>query len=219
MRLLSIFLAAALLAPCLTASAWTENAAPPPPFGEDRPVPALLKSGDYTRSRESGGDTGWLRKDSAVFFAEGSADDPLPPYTVGKGRLRIILWLRPGEPLPGGLSVGSPAADVIRRFGKVYPYSRADIYQNEPDTGMYTENTFRAPGGKEFRCWTLTYFDKNGRWVQFLIDRDTKKIALCAAWEGGSLRCPGTAAADALSAWGLWRLILGTDKAGGELRF
>ncbi len=208
-----------LLAP-LSVGAYIESAALPAPYDDLSPAAnaARLAGDDFRYYNSAGTDAGYLAKDRSVFLALGTdAGDPLPPFTLAKDQLRILLFLGKGTKLPGGLSIGGPGADIVRVFGPVYPLGRADVYDNEPRTGMYTENTHTFRRGEAFRCYTLTYFDRSGRYLQFLVDRKTKTIAAAAAWQSPSLSRPDAAAADALSRWGLWRLLRPEEAGGAPL--
>ncbi len=217
------FFALALLALPRPAAAYVESAALSAPFSDTSPAAneARTADGRWQAYRQIGGDAGWLARDRSVFFAVGTGDDPLPPFTLAKGQLRIVLFLGRGTPVAGGVSVGAPASEAVRAFGPVYPYSRSDVYENEPGTGLYTENTHafpRSAGRPDFRYYTLTYRDRDGRSLQFLVDRETKTVAAAAYWEGASLSRPDAAAADALTRWGLWRYLFPASGEAGALR-
>lgn len=202
------------------AGAYTNPVVCPPPFAELTPAANAARASDaaFLHLRDIGSDAGYLAADRSVFFAMGTrSTEALPPYILAEGQLRIVLFLGKGTPLPGGLAVGGPASDIVRIFGPVYPVSRSDIYENEPRTGMYTENTHTFRDGRMFRYYTLTYADRNGRSVQFLVDRDTKTIAAAACWDDSLFSRPDTAAADALTRWGLWRLLFPSPSGQGAL--
>lgn len=202
------------------AGAYTDPVVCPPPFAELTPAANAARASDaaFLHLRDIGSDAGYLAADRSVFFAMGTRSaEALPPYILAEDQLRIVLFLGKGTPLPGGLVVGGPAADIVRIFGPVYPVSRSDIYENEPRTGMYTENTHTFRDGRMFRYYTLTYADRNGRSVQFLVDRDTKTIAAAACWDDSLFSRPDTAAADALTRWGLWRLLFPSPSGQGAL--
>lgn len=202
------------------AGAYTDPIVCPPPFTELTPADNAARASEaaFLHLRDIGSDAGYLAADRSAFFAMGTRSaEALPPYILAEGQLRIVLFLGKGTPLPGGLAVGGPAADIVRIFGPVYPVSRSDIYENEPRTGMYTENTHTFRDGRAFRYYTLTYADRNGRSVQFLVDRDTKTIAAAACWDDSLFSRPDTAAADALTRWGLWRLLFPSPTGQGAL--
>lgn len=202
------------------AGAYTDPIVCPPPFTELTPAANAARASDaaFLHLRDMGSDAGYLAADRSTFFAMGTrSTEALPPYILAEGQLRIVLFLGKGTPLPGGLVVGGPASDIVRIFGPVYPVSRSDIYENEPRTGMYTENTHTFRDGRMFRYYTLTYADRNGRSVQFLVDRNTKTIAAAACWDDSLFSRPDTAAADALTRWGLWRLLFPSPTGQGAL--
>lgn len=202
------------------AGAYTDPIVCPPPFTELTPAANAARASDaaFLHLRDIGSDAGYLAADRSAFFAMGTRSaEALPPYILAEGQLRIVLFLGKGTPLPCGLAVGGPASDIVRIFGPVYPVSRSDIYENEPRSGMYTENTHTFRDGRMFRYYTLTYADRNGRSVQFLVDRDTKTIAAAACWDDSLFSRPDTAAADALTRWGLWRLLFPSPTGQGAL--
>lgn len=219
----AVLLAFALLMLPRMAAAYVESAALSAPLTDMSPAANAARTADgrWEFYRQIRSDAGWIARDRSVFFAIGTGGDALPPFTLEKGALRIALFLGRGTPVAGGVSVGSPASDVVRAFGPVYPYSRSDVYENEPGTGLYTENTHafpRAAGRPDFRYYTLTYSDRAGRHLQFLVDRTAKIVAAAAYWEGASLSRPDAAAADALTRWGLWRYLFPRSDEAGALR-
>lgn len=199
--------ALALLFP-FSSGAYIESALPDPPFDEAGSLWAAASGPDWAAYNETLTETGRIRKDRAIFIAFQKNDGaheketPLP---------KLILFLAPGSP-SSGLPAMSDGKDVLTRFGKVYPFRRSDIYENTPKTGMYTENTYTVydgPGGaKEFHYYTVTYHDRQERYLQFLIDRNTAKVRTAAWWQGNPLYSPDTVTADALTRWGLWRYVI-----------
>ena len=217
-------LCAALCAAPFSASAYVDAVPLPAAFSDVSPAAgeARIQSGAYRLYRVLGADEGYFARDHSIFFAACTAEDALPPYTLGRRVLRIVLFLGKGTALPGGPAVGGPASSVIDAFGPVYPVSRSDIYENEPRTGMYTENTHAFPRGsgrEDYRYYTLTYADKAGRHVQFLVGREDRTILCAAYWEGPSLAPSDAAAADALTRWGLWRRLFPPDPKDDRLQF
>lgn len=204
-RLFPFLLGAVLtvLAP-LSGSAYIEDAALPEPG-------ALWEASsgkDWMPYNETLTETGRIKKDHSLFIvfprndAAHQKDTPLP---------RLILSLAPG-PLPASAMTGADGKAVIARFGPVYPFRRSDMYENTPMTGMYTENTYTVSSGreeaKEFHYYTLTYHDRKARYLQFLVDRKTRKVRAAAWWQGTPLYSPDTVTADALTRWGLWRYVI-----------
>lgn len=209
MRDFSSFLAAAAIAAVLpfSCSAYIEKALPDPPLDQEGTLWAAASGSDWTSYNETLTETGRIKKDHSLFAVfqknDGAHAKETPP-------VKILLFLAPG-PSAAGITAGSDGKELITRLGKVYPFRRSDIYENTPGTGMYTENTYTVSSmeeQKEFHYYTLTYHDKNARYLQFLVDRNTTKVRAAAWWQGTPLYSPDTVTADALTAWGLWRYVI-----------
>ncbi len=219
MRDFSSFLTAAALAAMLpfSCSAYIEKALPDPPLDQAGALWTAASEADWEPYNETLTETGRIKKDHTLFAVfqknDGAHAKETPP-------VKLLLFLGPG-PSAAGVTDGSDGKELITGLGKVYPFRRSDIYENTLGTGMYTENTYTVSSGpaeaKEFHYYTLTYHDKSGRYLQFLVDRNTAKVRAAAWWQGRPLYSPDTVTADALTEWGLWRYVIPDLMDGGAL--
>ena len=140
-----------------------------------------------------------------------------PPYQV-PGKLCCIGIFKPGIKTDKGIAVGDSFSDVVKAYGEIYDISRRDIYNNEPNTGLYyhinSSQTIKRPyktiSGKNttFEFYDVRYFDREGHTLSFFIDKSDMKVKTIFYWYKCENANIGLAVPVLMSDRGLWRYIL-----------
>lgn len=159
-------------------------------------------------------DDGYIKNDNSLFMIIRRENTVLAPDYQSAGKMLRIFFLKDGYRTNKGIHVGSTLSDVTNAYGQAYPYTKSDIYTNDPETGFYIKKTIRIPTGKytskDLPFYVLSYYDRDQHWLQFLVNASDKKVKAIAYKYGQSQY--GVEHEDDIIAhlnrWGLLRYIL-----------
>lgn len=122
--------------------------------------------------------------------------------------------MKPGYQTDKGIEVGMSLEQVIAAYGELLYSGDVDKYRNIPNTGYALEGTytFKTKYGDQerFKYYMISYFDLDSHWVEFLVDKSSKKVKAIGYFYGD----PRSGISNnrdlvyELNDWGLWPIVL-----------
>lgn len=181
-------------------------------YANDQCLYDYLNQNDYKFYSKDRWSDAYLKKDHSLFMT--ISNNPLAGLRRQSGLLYTILIMKPGYQTDKGIEVGMSLEQVIAAYGELLYSGDVDKYRNIPNTGYALEGTytFKTKYGDQerFKYYMISYFDLDSHWVEFLVDKSSKKVKAIGYFYGD----PRSGISNnrdlvyELNDWGLWPIVL-----------
>lgn len=181
-------------------------------YANDQCLYDYLNQNDYKFYSKDRWSDAYLKKDHSLFMT--ISNNPLAGLRRQSGLLYTILIMKPGYQTDKGIEVGMSLEQAIAAYGELLYSGDVDKYRNIPNTGYALEGTytFKTKYGDQerFKYYMISYFDLDSHWVEFLVDKSSKKVKAIGYFYGD----PRSGISNnrdlvyELNDWGLWPIVL-----------
>ncbi len=181
-------------------------------YNNDQYLYDYFNNNDYRFYNKSQKADAYIKNDNSLFMT--ISNNSLEGLWRQAGMLYQIVIMKPGYKTDKGIEVGMTLNQVKTAYGELCTSGQTDVYRNEPHTGYYLEGVYNYKtkyGDQEkFKYYMISYFDRNHHWVEFLVDKSSKKVKAIGYFYGEphSGISNNRSLVYAIDGWGLWRFVL-----------
>lgn len=181
-------------------------------YANDQYLYDYFNHNDYQLYHKDTNADAYIKNDNSLFMS--ISTDSLGGFWRKEGMLYTVIMMKPGYKTDKGIEVGMNLKQVKEAYGEIYASKQINIYKNNPNTGYYLEGVynFKTKYGdqEKFKYYMISYFDRNHHWVEFLVDKSSKKVRAIGYFYGEPRFGinNNNDLVHEIDGWGLWPIVL-----------